>query len=104
MTFQSVFEYRWIAFDQAYAISNRGDSGFALIEILDSGMIASMLDHGIYSGEPKGKRFGGTIHEDHLRHYRIGFDDYGVFDIICLNVQVDHQEADDDEDPGSLVW
>jgi len=42
MTFQDVLEYRWMAFNQAYAVSNRDDFGFALIEILASGMIASM--------------------------------------------------------------
>jgi hypothetical protein len=91
--FQSVFEYRWIASGHTYFVTNGDDFEFALIEIIDSGLIASMLDHGPYSDQPRGKRFGGTIDEDLLRHYRIGFDDYGTLDVVCLGVQVDHQEG-----------
>jgi len=92
VVFEAVFEYRWVASDQTYFVANRDDFEFGLIEILDSGLISMMLNEGAYADQPKGQRFGGVIDEADLRHYRIGFDDYGTLDVICLNIQIDHPE------------
>jgi hypothetical protein len=57
--FEAVFESRWVAADQTYFVANRDDYEFRLIEILDSGLIAMMLNEGTYEGQPKGQRFVG---------------------------------------------
>ena len=93
IVFEAVFESRWVAADQTYFVANRDDYEFRLIEILDSGLIAMMLNEGTYEGQPKGQRFVGVIDEADVRHYRIGFDDYGTLDVICLSIQVGHLES-----------
>lgn len=90
IVFEAVFEYRWVASDQTYFVTNRDDFEFGLIEILDSGLIAMMLNEGAYAGQPRGQRLGGVVDEADLRHYRIGFDDYGTLDVICLGIHTDH--------------
>ncbi len=87
--FDGVLEYRWIASDQTYFTDNETDFTFELIEILDSGQVARMLDRGMYADLPAGQRLGGTVDEAHLRHFRIGFDDYGSFDVVCLRLEVE---------------
>ena len=92
IVFADVFEYRWVASDQAYCIANRDDFEFGLIEILDSDLIAMMLNEGAFVDQRKGQRFGGVIDEADLRHYRIGFDEYGTLDFVCLSIRIDHPE------------
>lgn len=92
IVFEAVFEYRWVASAQTYFPANRDDFEFGLIEILDSGLIAMMLNEGAYSDQPKGQRFGGVVDEADLRHYRIGFDNYGTLDVVCLSTRIDHLE------------
>ena len=92
IVFEDVIEYRWVASNQTYFMMNREDFEFGLIEIIDSELIAAMLNEGMYASQPKGKRFGGVIDEANLRHYRIGFDDYGTLDVVCLNIQIEHPQ------------
>lgn len=82
-------EYRWIASNQSYFPANRDDFEFGLIEIIDSEQIKRLLDEGMYADRSPGQRLGGTVDETRLRHYRIGFDDYGSFDVICLGFRVE---------------
>lgn len=91
LTFESVFEYRWIAFNQSYPTYNDQDYEFALIEIVESEWIEAMLSGGMRRAEPPGQRFSSEIGEDALHHYRIGFDDYGTFDVICLGLRIDRE-------------
>lgn len=91
LTFESVFEYRWIASDQQYFPFHPDDYAFALIEIVHSEWIEAMLAEGMYWDQPPGERFGGLIHEGELRHYRLGFNQYGDFDVICLSVRIDRE-------------
>jgi hypothetical protein len=93
LVFEDVMEYRWVEFDQAYFPTNRHDFKFALIEIIDSEQISQMLDMGMYRDRPPGQRLGGVVDEAALRHYRLGFDDYGAFDVICLGLRVDRFRA-----------
>jgi hypothetical protein len=87
--FEDVREYRWIAADQTYFAGNRDDFEFGLIEIIDSEQIKRLLAEGLYADRPPGQRLGGTVDESELRHYRIGFDDYGSFDVICRGLRVE---------------
>lgn len=89
LRFESVLEYRWIAVGQTYFPSNRDDFEFGLIEIVDSGQVKRLLDEGRYADRPPGQRLGGTIDEAQVRHYRIGFDDYGSLDVISLGLRIE---------------
>lgn len=90
LIFTGVLEYRWVAADQTYFVTNKDDFEFALIEIVDSGLIELMVSEGVYSNRQPGQRLGGVIDERKLHHYRIGFDDYGTFDIISIGIKIDH--------------
>ena len=93
LRFEDVREYRWVAIDQTYFSSNRDDFEFGLIEIIDSGQVKQMLDAGLYADQPVGQRLGGTISEAALRHYRIGFEEYGTFDVVCLGLRINRFRA-----------
>jgi hypothetical protein len=89
LQFEDVREYRWIASDQTYFPVNCDDFEFGLIEIIDSEQIKRLLAEGMYADRPPGQRLGGTIDESELHHYRVGFDEYGSFDVICMGLQVE---------------
>lgn len=89
VTFTSVCEYRWVFGETLYSLFNRDDSGFSLIEIIDSDHIKAMVDRGMFATQPAGRRLGGVADERSLRHYRIGFDEYGRFDVIALGVEIE---------------
>lgn len=93
LVFEDATEYRWIAADHTYFPANRDDFEFALIEIIDSEQIRQLLDAGIYRDRPPGQRLGGTIDEAELRHYRLGFDEYGTLDVICFRLRVERLRA-----------
>lgn len=86
LTFTNVFEYRFVASEQEYSWTDDEDYEFTLIEILNSGQIKRLLDSGMYRNDPPGTRLSG-IDEARLHHYRIGFDEYGTFDILCLGIR-----------------
>lgn len=89
LNFSSVIEYRWIAFDEGYDHGNRDDFEFALIEIIDSEQIEVMLTGGIRRNRPRGQRFADHLDESAIHHYRIGFNNHGTFDVICLGLSID---------------
>jgi len=84
--FSRVIEYRWIHEDYYY-VSGGEAAGFRLIEIIDSKYVEEMAANSPWRRYP-GKRFGPFIPESDVRHFRLPFDDYGVFDIIALGVSV----------------
>ncbi len=86
LTFVDVYEYRFIGPDHDYAWTNEEDFEFTLIEITDSEQVKRLLGSGIYGSRAVGTRLGALAETD-LHHYRIGFDEYGTFDILCLNVR-----------------
>jgi hypothetical protein len=86
LRFERVYEYRWVADYSTYFLTDRHNFKFALIEIQDSELIERMVAAKAYVDKPVGKRFSPWIDERDLRHYRIGFDDYGTFDVVCLDM------------------
>jgi hypothetical protein len=85
VTFTNVLEYRWVAhFVDYYPDDDEGNFEFGLIQIVDSKHIEEMAAKGPWREYP-GRRFGDVIAEAEVKHYRMAFDDYGLFDIIALD-------------------
>ncbi len=89
LTFTPVFQYRWTYDEVDYNEfeSDAEDYEFGgLIEIIDSAYLADILAktekyHG-QQGFIAYKKFYN------IRHFRLGFDEYGVFDIVAADVLV----------------
>jgi hypothetical protein len=88
LEFVSVFEYRFIATDSVYFPTDQEDHAFALIEILDSQLKERLLSRSKYQSFTPGERLGGVVTEADLRHYRIGFDEHGHYDVLSLGVDI----------------
>lgn len=86
VTFSGVIEYRWITDKQFYLDTNPDDFEFALIEILDSQLKERLLTSGPYRGFGPGERLGGILEETRVRHFRIGFDEHGAYDVLCTDI------------------
>jgi hypothetical protein len=93
ITFSSVLEYRWIASNQSYLLTDKNDIESCLIEILNSEHVALLVSSGKYSDRPPGSRLGGFLDERRLHHYRLDFDEYGTFDVISLDVAIESYRA-----------
>lgn len=81
LTFANVLDFRWSDFELGLAIPNPDDTGFRLIEVVDSGTIEEFLREGKLR-----QRRRGLIKEEDLRHFRIAFDDHGTYDVVCTDV------------------
>ena len=89
ITFTEVFEYRFIESKLAYFEFNPQDSACALIEIVDSQLKESFLNRGWYRKiAPEGEWLPG-VRDDDLHHYRIGFDEHGHYEIVCLGIDIE---------------
>jgi len=81
LTFSDVYRFDWI---DEYIDDYVGDDfGFALIEILDSSVVRDLVSTG---------RRRDWLEKVELRHYRIGFDDHGTYDVVCLGLTVEVAE------------
>lgn len=89
ITFSNVIEYHWVDCDYDRVGPNAGDYEFGLIEIVDSEFIARIIATSPYSDAPAGDRLGGVLSEVDLRHYRIGFDEHGTYDVVCTGMVTD---------------
>ena len=84
LAFEKVLEYSWDQFEFHRLASNRDDVEFALINIVDSGIIAEL--------EATGRSLPENIH-----HYRICFDDHGTYDVVGESLVISYGGAVDDE-------
>jgi hypothetical protein len=67
------------------------DYEFGLVELQDSRWIQEMLDIWIRErGGEKELAFGGEL--DKVHHYRLYFDDKGLYDIICKTLRIEEEE------------
>lgn len=88
LTFRNVLEYRCVDSDFEYYVADKEDFEFDLIEIKPSGLVELMARSGMHRVAGLGERLGGVVRESDVRHFRIGFDHYGVFDVLCLDLDV----------------
>lgn len=89
ITFKDVLEYRWIESEVEYEDFTEHEDAyeFGLIQIQESRYIERMAAKGPWRDFPQ-QRFGGTIHEEDIKHFRLAFDEYGRFDVIALGVVI----------------
>ena len=94
LTFTEVFEYRFVDSKIAYFESNSEDFAFALIEIVDSQLKERILGRGWYRNvAPEGEWLPGAKDAD-LHHYRIGFDEHGHYEIVCLGIDIEETSSE----------
>jgi hypothetical protein len=86
VTFSDVLEFRWIENDVGYEEhpQHEDDYDLGLIEILDSAYIETMAARG-GGREHAGIRIRGRP-ESEVRHFRMGFDEWGTLDVIATRV------------------
>jgi hypothetical protein len=89
LTFPSVFEYRWVDGDWDKVWPHPEDYEFGLIEIEKSELIDRMVQSSLYRSRSIGERLGGVLKEVDVHHYRIGFDEHGIYDIVSLECIVE---------------
>lgn len=89
VTFQNVFEYRWMSDSIEYEEFDEhiNDYDFGLMEIVNSQYVERIASKGPWR-EYHHKRFGDVISEEDVKHYRIAFDEHGHFDVIALSVVI----------------
>ncbi|AGF55330.1 hypothetical protein B0P06_000584 [Clostridium saccharoperbutylacetonicum] len=62
------------------------DYTFGLVEIDNSRIKSDLLTVWDLKNRPIDEAFGGEVEK--IKHYRLYFDDYGMYDIICKNIQI----------------
>ena len=90
VVFREVYLYRFIDFDLGYEPDNRDDYEFTLIEVTDSSLREDVYTSGRWQNEGSERNLRVVLGPDRLRHYRIGFDDHGTYDVLCTDVTVEH--------------
>lgn len=92
IVFRNVFEYRWVSEMISYEefVEHRGDGGLCLYEILNSRYVAKIAPNTYSPSEVSEDQVlvAGVIPVSHIRHFRIGFDDYGSFDVLAEDVLI----------------
>jgi hypothetical protein len=86
ITFSDVLEFRWIESAAAYEEhpQHESDYDFGLIEIQNSAYIETMASRGGWR-DHTGTRIRGRP-ESEVRHFRIGFDEWGTLDVIATKI------------------
>lgn len=92
LTFHSVWYYRWIEWDLGYEPDNTEDYEFALIEVLDSELVGDIRARGKYLNDGPTSDLKSVLGPDRPRHFRIAFDDHGMYDVLCDSVDVEHDD------------
>lgn len=83
LEFQGVLDLRFYDWELGLRMPNEDDYEFSLIEIMDSEIVGEFAESSVLSRSPS-----PVMRLSDLRHLRIGFDDFGTFDIICIDVSL----------------
>lgn len=90
VTFSTVWLYRWVATDIGYDPPDIDDYEFSLIEITDSPLVEEVFTKGSWQNEGQERDLRKLFGTDGIRHFRIGFDDHGTYDVLCATADVQH--------------
>ena len=88
--FRGVYLYRFVDIDLGYEPDNSDDYEFTLIDVTDSSLREDVYTRGRWQNEGLERDLRVVLAPDRLRHYRIGFDDHGTYDVLCTDVTVEH--------------
>ncbi|MCP9624803.1 hypothetical protein FOH10_11975 [Nocardia otitidiscaviarum] len=88
VTFETVLAYRWSDFDLGDPRTDRDQFEFGLIRITESELVDQLLN-GADRLDPA-EWYGSSMARGDIRHYRIAFDDHGVYDIVCGGLHIAH--------------
>lgn len=83
IAFQGVLDLRFYDWELGLQMPNEDDYEFSLIEIMNSEIVDEFAESNVLSRSPS-----PVVHVSDLRHFRIGFDDFGTFDVICIDVSL----------------
>jgi len=83
--FVRVLDFRFFDFELGLEeqMVNSNDLENGLIEVTDSGLIRAFAAAGSLR-----RTAVPIVNEEDLRHYRIAFDDHGIYDVICLGIEL----------------
>jgi hypothetical protein len=96
VVFQGVLDLRFYDWDLGLQMPNEDDYEFSLIEIMDFEIVDEFAESNVLSRSPN-----PVVQLSDLRHFRIGFDDFGTFDVICTDVSLAFEKSD--ALPGSVA-
>ncbi|EHI99781.1 hypothetical protein CDLVIII_3207 [Clostridium sp. DL-VIII] len=68
---------------------NTLDYSFGLIEVDNSKMKSDLLTSWQLRNRPIDEAFGGEVEK--IKHYRLYFDEYGMYDIICKGIEIEEE-------------
>lgn len=94
--FQGVLDLRFYDWDLGLQMPNEEDYEFSLIEIMDSEIVDEFAESHVLS-----RPSNPVVQLSDLRHFRIGFDDFGTFDVVCIDVSLEFETSD--ALPGSIA-
>jgi hypothetical protein len=89
ITFHDVYVYRFVDVDLGYEPDNPDDYEFGLIEVTDSALREDVFARGRWQNEGPERDLRVLFGPEGLRHYRIGFDDHGTYDVLCSGASVE---------------
>ncbi|NRT88516.1 hypothetical protein [Clostridium beijerinckii] len=81
--FKSVYSFTYTECEYISTL----DYSFGLIEVEDSKVKDDLLSGWKLRNRPINESFGGEVEK--VKHYRLYFDDYGMYDIICKDIEIE---------------
>ncbi|HEU5109388.1 MAG TPA: hypothetical protein VFT95_12675 [Micromonosporaceae bacterium] len=89
VTFGGVVYFHWSDFDHEMLHGNVADTGFGLLEITDSELVRQLAERDRNLRPPERLHGGGIDWEQEVHHYRIAFDDHGMYEVVCFALSVE---------------
>jgi hypothetical protein len=83
--FKAVYSFTYIECEYI----NTLDYTFGLIEIESSRTKSDLLTAWQFRNRPINEAFGGEVEK--IKHYRLYFDEYGMYDIICKEIEIEEE-------------
>lgn len=86
--FIHVLDFRFYDFELGLEPPNSEDFEFGLIELRSS----TLLERFVSTGAVRRTAMPVTNESD-LHHYRIAFDDHGIYDVVCVDIRVSREKV-----------